>query len=76
MRLAERAEKKKDSAGALMNYWRATDANPRSAEAYGKLARVYFERGEATSAAKAYEKSIQLGAKTEADFESKLKEGR
>ena len=75
MRLAEKAEKNKDTAGALMNYWRAADANPKSAEAHGKLARIYLERGEATSAAKAYEKSIQLGAKPDPAFETKLKEG-
>ena len=75
MRLAEKAEKKKDSAGALMNYWRAADANPRSVEAHTKLARIYLERGETTSAAKAYEKAIQLGAKPDPAFETKLKEG-
>lgn len=76
MRLAEKAEKKKDTAGALMNYWRATDANPNSAEAHRRLARIYFERGESVSAAKAYEKSIQLGAKADEEFEAKLKEGK
>ena len=75
MRLAEKAEKNKDTAGALMNYWRAADANPMSATAHRNLARIYLERGETTSAAKAYEKSIQLGAKPDPKFETKLKEG-
>ena len=38
-----------------MNYWRAADANPRSAEAYLGLTRAYLSRGEHASAAKSYE---------------------
>lgn len=75
MSMAQKAEKNKDSAGALMNYWRAADANPKSPEAYIGLTKTYLERGESASAAKAYETARKLGAPQNGDLELKLNPG-
>lgn len=75
MSMARKAENNKDSAGALMNYWRAADANPKSAEAYLGLTRAYLERGESASAAKSYETARKLGAPQNLELEQKLNAG-
>ena len=72
MGMARKAEAGKDSAGALMNYWRAADANPRSAEAYLGLTRAYLSRGEHASAAKSYETARKLGAPQNLELEQQL----
>ena len=58
-----------------MNYWRAADANPKSAEAYLGLTRAYLERGESASAAKSYETARKLGAPQNLELEQKLNAG-
>ena len=75
MGMARKAETNKDSAGALMNYWRAADANPKSPDAYLGLTRTYLERGEAASAAKSYETARKLGAPQNVELEQKLNSG-
>ena len=75
MSMAQNAETNKDSAGALMNYWRAADANPKSADAYLGLTRTYLTRGEIASAAKSYETARKLGAAQNVELEQKLNAG-
>ena len=75
MSMARKAEETKDSAGALMNYWRAADANPKSADAYLGLARAYLARGEKASAVKSYETARKLGAPQNVELEQSLNSG-
>ncbi len=73
MKLARDAEGSGDISGALMNYWRAVDADPMAADAHLGLARVYLRRSDKPSAAKAYAKAIDCGAVRDHDFELRLK---
>ncbi len=73
MKIASEAEKKGDLANALMNYWRAVDADSSSGNAYAGLARIYVMRKEIASAVKAYEKARSFGYPADRALEEKLK---
>ena len=72
MSIAVKAEKEKNMAVALMNYWRAVDAWPESVEAYSGLTRVYLARGDKASAQKAYETARKFGLEQSKELENKL----